>query len=42
MRRSELEDEAHAKHFGILDQPELAKLKEQPVHAYLSDPATPL
>ena len=41
-RRAELEDEAHAKHSGILDQPELTKLKEQPVHEYLSDPSSPL
>jgi hypothetical protein len=42
VRRSELEDAAHAKHFGILDQPELAKLKSQPIHEYLADPDSPL
>lgn len=42
VRRSELEDAAHAKHFGILDQPELAKLKSQPIHEYLAYPDSPL
>lgn len=42
MRRAELEDEAHAKHGGILDQADLVKLKEQPVHSYLSDPDSPM
>jgi len=41
-RRAELEEEAYARHNGILDQPDLAKLKAQPVHAALADPATHL
>jgi len=42
LRREELEDEAHARHGGILDQKELAQLKAQPVHGYLANPDTPL
>jgi hypothetical protein len=41
-RRAELEDEAHAKNNGILDNADLAKLKSQPVHEYLGNPDSPL
>lgn len=41
-RRAELEDEAHARHAGILENEDVAKLKQQPVHAYLADPDSPL
>jgi hypothetical protein len=34
--RAEYEDAAKAKHEGILENPDLAKLKEQPVHEWLS------
>ena len=37
-RRDELENEAYAKHQGILEDDTLTKLKQQPVHEYLSDP----
>ncbi len=37
-RRAELEDSANAKHEGILTNPDLAKLKSQPVHEFLSQP----
>lgn len=41
-RRAELEDEAHAKHGGILHSEDLDKLKAQPVHGHLADPTTNL
>jgi hypothetical protein len=36
------ENEAYARHYGILDDDDLRKIKSQPVHAYLSDPDSPL
>jgi hypothetical protein len=41
-RRAELEDAAMARHEGILGNPDLAKLKSNPVHEYLSLPGDPL
>lgn len=41
-RADELEREAYARHFGVLSNDELVKIKSQPVHAYLSDPHSPL
>lgn len=41
-RRAELEDAAYAKHEGILSNPDLTKLRTQPVHEALSDPTDPL
>jgi len=36
------ENEAYARHYGILDDDDLRKIKSQPVHSYLSDPDSPL
>lgn len=36
------ENEAYARHYGILEDDDLIKIKSQPVHAYLSDPDSPL
>ena len=41
-RRQELEDAAYAKHGAILEDDALTKLKEQPIHAHLADPESPL
>ena len=42
VRRDELENEAYANHQGILEDDTLTKLKQQPLHEYLSDPDSPL
>jgi hypothetical protein len=42
MRREELEDEAYAKHQGILGNDDLTKLKSQPIHSVIADPTNPL
>lgn len=39
-RRAELEDEAHARHSGILHNEDIDKIKAQPVHAHLADPTS--
>lgn len=36
------ENEAYARHYGILEDDDLLKIKSQPVHKYLSDPDSPL
>lgn len=36
------ENEAYARHYGILEDDDLLKIKSQPVHAYLADPDSPL
>jgi hypothetical protein len=42
IRRQELEDEAYMKHNGMIDQPELTKLKNMPIHSVVADPRNPL
>lgn len=43
LRRAELEEQAYAKHEGILSaDPDVVKLKQQPVHALMADPTNPL
>jgi hypothetical protein len=41
LRREELEDQVYAENY-ILEAEELTKLKEQPIHEYLSSPSSPL
>ncbi len=38
MRAEDLEHEAYARHWQILDSEDMTKLKAQPVHAYLANP----
>ena len=42
LRRQELEDMAWGQHNAVLSQPELALLKNQPVHEAVADPTNPL
>lgn len=37
-RADELERDAYARHYGILSNEDLTKIKSMPVHAYLADP----
>lgn len=37
-RAAELENDAYARHYGILSNEDLTKIKSMPVHAYLADP----
>jgi hypothetical protein len=42
IRREELELESLDRYQGMIEQPELAKLQNQPIHSVLSDPKSPL
>jgi len=42
MRAEELENEAYAKHWQVLEGEDLTKIKAQPVHAILASPDSPL
>jgi hypothetical protein len=42
LRREELENEAMARHWQVLSDDDLVKIKSQPAHALLSDPTNPL
>lgn len=42
IRAEELEREAYARHFGILSNDDLVKIKAQPAHAMLADKFSPL
>lgn len=42
LRREELEEQAYAQHWQVLSDDDLTKIKSQPVHAYLSDPDSPM
>jgi hypothetical protein len=42
LRREELENEAWSRHWQILSDDDLVKIKSQPAHALLSDPTNPL
>ena len=41
-RAEELENDALARHSGILSDDDLTRIKAQPAHAYLADPESPL
>jgi len=42
MLSEQYENEAYARHMGVLSVDDLTKIKSQPVHAYLADPASNL
>lgn len=42
LRREELENEAWARHWQVLSDDDLVKLKQQPAHKLLTNPANPL
>lgn len=42
LRREELENETMARHWQVLSDDDLVKIKSQPAHRLLSDPANPL
>jgi hypothetical protein len=41
-RHQELENEAYSRHYGILSNDDLTRIKAQPAHAHLADPSSPL
>jgi hypothetical protein len=41
-RAQELENEAYARHWGILSNDDLTRIKSQPAHSHLADPKSPL